>query len=434
MTRLLLCTVAGLAASASAQSLCGDWSIVPTIDRGSVTNLLYDVAFAGEHDGLAVGNWNSGAGVNPFIQRWDGSAWTELSLPSTAALGNFPQVEGAGFDGQQLWVVGSVRTPYPTDNMPLIMCWDGAAWTSAQTPTLRIQNTYPFGPRGGLAEDVIGLAPDDLWVVGSAAGYGDASATSVPLALHFDGSDWHDVEVPLIGNRSHSLDDVSASSSDNVWAVGYWRSIAQNYQALVVRWDGSQWHLVANPGESPAGGDATAVVALAPGDVWVSGNFNSGADHLIHWNGSSWDISDADLPGPFASMVALAPDDIWGSCAINATYYHYDGLTWTPVSGPSIAGSTYVLRGWGLAAINSCDIWSVGGWSDGSLQRTLAEHLGSTGCASDINADGTLDFFDVQAFLAAFSSHDPAADLVADGVFNFFDVQAYLAGFAAGCP
>lgn len=47
---------------------------------------------------------------------------------------------------------------------------------------------------------------------------------------------------------------------------------------------------------------------------------------------------------------------------------------------------------------------------------------------------GVLDFFDVQAFLQAFSAQHPSADLVADNIFDFFDVQAYLQAFSAGCP
>lgn len=47
---------------------------------------------------------------------------------------------------------------------------------------------------------------------------------------------------------------------------------------------------------------------------------------------------------------------------------------------------------------------------------------------------GTLDFFDVQAFLSAFTADDLAADLTGDGVLDFFDVLAYLSAFSAGCP
>ncbi len=60
-------------------------------------------------------------------------------------------------------------------------------------------------------------------------------------------------------------------------------------------------------------------------------------------------------------------------------------------------------------------------------------HFVAFRCAGDFNDDGVLNFFDVQAFLNAFSAHDPAADLAPDGVFNFFDVQAFLNLFASGC-
>ncbi len=55
-------------------------------------------------------------------------------------------------------------------------------------------------------------------------------------------------------------------------------------------------------------------------------------------------------------------------------------------------------------------------------------------CLADWNGDGSLDFFDVQGFLAAFSAGNQQADIVDDDQFNFFDVQAFLAAFSAGCP
>jgi hypothetical protein len=342
-------------------------------------------------------------------------------------------VAGAGSASSDLWVVGYVTTSYPTNNMPLVMRWTGSEWRDVQTPTLRKQNTYPFADRGGLAYDVDGVAPDDFWVVGTAVGYGDGSATSVGMALHFDGSSWEDVEVPLVGSRHHELDAISASGPENVWAVGDWRSIAQNYKALIVRWDGSRWHHVPNPGEGDAGGDAECVVALAPDDVWVSGSFNDGADRLIHWDGSSWEVVDAGLPGPFAAFAANAPDDIWGSCAMNATFYHYDGSAWSPAGSPAIPGSTYILRGWGLAALGPCDVWSVGAWSDGSIQRTLAEHLTPESCAADFNGDGAVNTQDVLAFLNAWAAGDGRADFNGDGVISTLDVLAFLNAWSGGC-
>lgn len=48
---------------------------------------------------------------------------------------------------------------------------------------------------------------------------------------------------------------------------------------------------------------------------------------------------------------------------------------------------------------------------------------------------GELNFFDVSAFLSAFSAQDSAADLAEpQGVFNFFDVSAFLSLYGSGCP
>lgn len=55
-------------------------------------------------------------------------------------------------------------------------------------------------------------------------------------------------------------------------------------------------------------------------------------------------------------------------------------------------------------------------------------------CVADFNGDGSLNFFDVSAFLAAFTEQEPAADLNGDRTWNFFDVSAFLNAFNAGCP
>lgn len=54
-------------------------------------------------------------------------------------------------------------------------------------------------------------------------------------------------------------------------------------------------------------------------------------------------------------------------------------------------------------------------------------------CVIDYNQDGTLNFFDVAAFIAAFNVNDPIADLVPDGSFNFFDIAEFLVRYQDGC-
>lgn len=74
---------------------------------------------------------------------------------------------------------------------------------------------------------------------------------------------------------------------------------------------------------------------------------------------------------------------------------------------------------------------------DGFRVETLACEDPSPGCSPADLAEpyGTLNFFDVTGFLAAFNTQDPAADLAAPfGTLNFFDVTAFLGVFNAGCP
>lgn len=65
-----------------------------------------------------------------------------------------------------------------------------------------------------------------------------------------------------------------------------------------------------------------------------------------------------------------------------------------------------------------------------NLEITLAQIL----CRADMNGDGSLDFFDVQAFLQTFAAGGSEADFNSDGLYDFFDVQLFLQEFSAGCP
>ncbi|QOI99718.1 MAG: hypothetical protein HRU70_04180 [Phycisphaeraceae bacterium] len=58
-------------------------------------------------------------------------------------------------------------------------------------------------------------------------------------------------------------------------------------------------------------------------------------------------------------------------------------------------------------------------------------------CGADFNADGFVDFFDLDSFLGCFEGGacpgDLTADVNADGFVDFFDLDAFLAEFELGC-
>lgn len=72
--------------------------------------------------------------------------------------------------------------------------------------------------------------------------------------------------------------------------------------------------------------------------------------------------------------------------------------------------------------------------SDGVVRDHFTITKGPQVCAADLVPDGSLNFFDVSAFLVAFGKNDPIADFTNDGLWNFFDVSEFLTAFSMGCP
>jgi hypothetical protein len=96
---------------------------------------------------------------------------------------------------------------------------------------------------------------------------------------------------------------------------------------------------------------------------------------------------------------------------------------WSGNSGVEASDPLYVVFGQGAG--------------EGQIDDAIAwieENLIGSPCLADINGDGTLNFFDVSAFLTAYSAQEQVADFNNDGQFNFFDVSAFLSAYANGCP
>lgn len=82
----------------------------------------------------------------------------------------------------------------------------------------------------------------------------------------------------------------------------------------------------------------------------------------------------------------------------------------------------------------------LAGWSDEYIDITAMFSVMRSvlplpsDCAADINADGQLNFLDIDAFIDLYNNQDPAADLDNNTLFNFFDIRSFLNLYNAGCP
>ena len=370
----LLLALVSVPAVGRAVEPCDGWDLVATPNVGNSVTRLTAVTALNANDAWAVGLWrNEPAGFGPVAMRWDGSAWSLTGLPGTGHLGTLPATAGVdAAPNGDVWIVGNVTSTYPTYNLPLVLRWREGDWDVAEAVTLRPQTVYPFAARGGLLYDMAALAADDIWAVGQAGGFGDGGATSVPLAVHWNGSSWSEVDVPGVANRHHELSDVVAIAHDDVWAVGDYRNIAGAFHAITYHWDGQAWSHIDSPIEHMGTSGLDDVVATGPNDVWAIG-VAEGAVALMHWDGSQWSLAPAPANSG-GSLAAVGPMDLWAS-GWNG-FWHWDGTAWTEVPA-AVPGASYVIRGGGMEIVGDCDIWSVGFWTlaDGITSFTLAERL-----------------------------------------------------------
>jgi hypothetical protein len=181
--------------------------------------------------------------------------------------------------------------------------------------------------------------------------------------------------------QNSQLQAVSASSANDIWAVG----------ASAIHFDGTKWTafpVAGNINGSCVSGVCissssllSGVVDFSPTNAWAIGeqtaltvtenplSFNSSTQAVIdQWNGSQWSI----FPGPtFAAgdtpsltgMTATSANDIWavGSLLtddgeiLNFLFEHWDGTAWTATS--LISGDAFLL---GVSADATNDVWAVG--------------------------------------------------------------------------
>jgi hypothetical protein len=281
-----------------------------------------------------------------------------------------------------------------------------------------------------------GSSDSNVWIVGSASGWGDGVALGVPMALRWNGSELVEESAVAPGNRQNHFYGVTVVAHDDAWAVGSFNSALPHdptFHAMIQHWDGSSWTMVAQPAQALEQTFLFDIVAIAPDDIWAVGEQPGGA-LFMHFDGSSWTIapSPTTVTTRVATIAAIAPDDIWAASHFEPGYFHYDGFAWTTMGAPVVPDVDFVNRGGDLAAAGACDVWTVGSVSAGGWNFTFAEHLDAdTGVAGDVTGDGFVDLADLLALLAAWGACDGTcpADLDGDGIVGTTDLLTVLANW-----
>lgn len=147
-------------------------------------------------------------------------------------------------------------------------------------------------------------------------------------------------------------------------------------------------------------------------------------------------IPSSGFPGPFGcgGRNLLATFDDAGSVAAESVCSFAGDPVIAGVVQPS--GSLASLVGTTAGGTWTLTVSDLSAFDTGVVRSVCLDVAASQPCPADLAEPfGTLNFFDVSAFIAAYNAQDSAADLAAPfGSLNFFDVAEYIAQFNAGCP
>lgn len=335
---LLAASAVPTTAAAAAQTTPAAWHAVTVPSSVQEPASLADVSAVSASVAWAVGA-QAETGIEhgtPLILRWNGTAWSRVALSGVPAPGYLSSV--AAGSATDAWAVGSDKSG------AVALHWNGTTWRNVSFPGHSTATVNGVAvARGGKA-----------WMVGSIG--------NNALVERWNGTAWHVVKTGL---GAGELIGVRVAASGDVWVGGS----NGNGQALVAREQRGTWTALRSPGTTAV----TQVLEVSPNDVWTAGyTFNAVAGVLAsvvaHWNGSAWSLVNA--PGSvLAEGLSISPDGSgqpqWvgteSLSTTDTTYAHYNGIAWSTVSGATPLSGAFGVNAVTTHIPGTDATWAVGG-------------------------------------------------------------------------
>jgi len=332
--------------------------------------------------------------VSAFSQN---PVFTVQQTPSPNVHGNTLNAVAA-ISPADAWVVGYQNDNNLNDSRTLTEHWNGTAWSAIKSPNPGTTPSCRNSNTGNVLNGVAAVSSDDVWAVGFSF---TCNALLTPMALHWDGTQWSVVSTPQLNtNDNAAFNGILVFASDNIYAVGYQPAKNGAVLTLVEHWNGSVWRVVPTPNANSTGNVLFSISATSPNDIWAVGDKvapNVPVRTLaLHFDGNAWSVvptpnpvSGSDLDqNVLTSVVAVAPDDVTavGFTLANQTELtlaqHWDGTSWKVVPTPNKStalGAFNTLRS--VTAVNGSDLYAVGFFANSSTlgnQRGLIMHFDGT--------------------------------------------------------
>jgi hypothetical protein len=290
--------------------------------------------------------WAVGTVTGDPFEHWNGTSWTGQGLPAGIATFGNSQVKVnfiTGTSADNIIAVGNGVIDTGTSDVGESVAFDfnGTSWSNMTIPA-----KVALGP-------ITAFTPTNVWSVND---NGDAE--------HFNGKTWKKTKLPIPSKQVNlDMTSISGSSPSDIWAAGFVQTDpglhGDNEAPVLVHFNGTSWTSVTVPIANPTGG-LSDVVAITPSDAYLVSQVG-----ILHWNGSIWTMLDATTQTGAAVagiIAALSPTDVW--VGNGATLDNFNGTTWTSVPVPSTAELTpagQTLAGPdAAAAVGPGSVWFVG--------------------------------------------------------------------------
>jgi len=175
------------------------WSAVTSPSPNGTQNLLFDVDGVAADDLWAIGGLGhdgyGGDPVAPLALRWNGTAWSQVSLPSAGSGFTIVKVDDvAALASNDVWIVGSAFSFTQLREVPYYFHWTGGGWQHGAMTV------------GGRFFGVAAVSSSQVYAVGTS------------LVARWTGSTFVQESITVPGGLS---DASGVAGTGHVWAVGY---------------------------------------------------------------------------------------------------------------------------------------------------------------------------------------------------------------------
>jgi hypothetical protein len=314
------------------------WSASYTSPAASAPSSLRQVVALSSTRALAAGYQLRKPGTGdtaPLILRWNGVAWSPWKHSTAAGLPRDGVYAMAATSLGNVWLSTMSRNR--------IRHWNGHRWTQVS----RHGDPFSFGTPFATKHRT--------WLAGT-GGSTDTGPRSV--ILRFRSGHPHSPWKREWTLRDAEFGGVDIRDSHDIWVVG----ALEAGGGYIARFNGKRWERMHLSQSSCA---FRAVTARSANDALAVGSTTGGTEApcAARWNGHRWKAIAAPNVGPNGILLAVtrapgaghywAAGGTTGAAATGpaARYFEYTGTTWNEVDGPSRAVPQAMTTVWSLAHI-----------------------------------------------------------------------------------